>query len=107
MCHYKIPIILLYQSKKTDTYSGMKLCYTTDNDYYYLIRVQNKTYGDYNEYTVFSLHLWSNGKNSKKKLSTIRYFINNPLYITSKLLNEIEKPNNKYTFDTYLETKEL
>ena len=107
MCHYKIPIILLYQSKKTETYSGIKICYTTDNDYYYLIRVQNKTYGDYNEYTIFSLHLWSNGKNSKKKLSTIRYFINNPLYITPKLLNEIEKQNNKYTFDTYLETKEL
>jgi hypothetical protein len=71
------------------------------------LRVQNKTYKDGKEFNIFSLHLWSNGKNSKSKLSTIRYSIHNSLHITPKLKHEIEKPNNKYTFDSYLETKEL
>jgi len=105
MVYYKIPIVLLYQSKKTDTFSGIKICCANDSPFYYLVRVQNKICSDYNEYNIFTLHLWSNGKNSRTKMSTIRYSVDNETQIISKLLNAIEE--NMYTLDDYFLTKEL
>ena len=107
MNYYNIPLLLLYQSKKTDTFSGIKMCYSSDSPYYYIIRVQNKLCNDGNDYNIFSLHLWSTGKNSKNKMSTIRYSTNKETQIIRKLLNEIKKDSNIYDFDEYLLTKEL
>ena len=107
MTYHKLPIILLYQSKKTNTFSGVKICYTRESEYYYLVRVQNKLYPNDKEYNIFTLHLWSNGKNSRNKMSTIRYSVNNETQLTAKLLHEIEKDDNMYTFEEYLENKEL
>jgi hypothetical protein len=107
MTYHKLPIILLYQSKKTNTFSGVKICYTRESEYYYLVRVQNKLYPNDKEYNIFTLHLWSNGKNSRNKMSTIRYSVNNEMQLTAKLLHEIEKDDNMYTFEEYLENKEL
>ena len=107
MAFYNLPIILLYQSKKTDTFSGVKICYTRESDYYYLVRVQNKLYPNGKEYNIFTLHLWSNGKNSRSKMSTIRYSVNNETQLTAKLMHEIEREDNMYTFEEYLSAKEL
>jgi hypothetical protein len=105
MFYYKIPIVLLYQSKKSDTFNGIKICCANDSPFYYLVRVQNKICSDYNEYNIFTLHLWSNGKNSRTKMSTIRYSVDNENQLISKLLNAIE--DNMITLDDYFLTKEL
>jgi len=107
MSSHNIPIILLYQSKKTNTFNGVKICYTKESEYYYLVRVQNKLFPNGKEYNIFTLHLWSNGKNSRSKMSTIRYSVNNETQITAKLMHEIEREDNMYTFEEYLSTKEL
>ena len=77
MFYHNIPMVLMFQSTKTNTFSGKKLCSKQDSPYYYLIRVQKKMCSDDKKYNHFSIHLWRNGKNSKDKISTIRYSIYN------------------------------
>jgi hypothetical protein len=105
MFYHNIPMVLMFQSTKTNTFSGKKLCSKQDSPYYYLIRVQKKMCSDDKKYNHFSIHLWRNGKNSKDKISTIRYSIYNNNQINSTLLQIIKE--NYYTFEEYLDSKEL
>ena len=110
MAYYNIPILLIYQSKKTATSNGIKLLYMMDSPYYYIIKVHNQTFEikeKIKEINVFELHLWSNGKQKENRITTIRYSMNKKEQITSKLEEEIKKEKNLYTFDEYLNKPEL
>ena len=108
--YYNIPILLIYQSKKTATSNGIKLLYMMDSPYYYIIKVHNQTFEikeKIKEINVFELHLWSNGKLKQNKITTIRFSKNKNDQITPKLRAEIDKEKNLYTFDEYLNKPEL
>jgi hypothetical protein len=107
MAYYNIPILLVYQSKKTATSNGIKLLYMMDSPYYYIIKVKNQTYPNNKEYNIFMLHLWSSSKNPKNKISTIRFSKNKEDEITPKLLAQMNKEKSLYTFEEYLNKVEL
>ena len=110
MAYYNIPILLIYQSKKTATSNGIKLLYTMDSPYYYIIKVHNQTFeiGEkIKEVNVFDLHLWCNGRRNQNKITTIRFSKNKKEQITPKLFAEIDKEKNLYTFEEYLNKVEL
>ena len=110
MAYYNIPILLIYQSKKTETSNGIKLLYMMDSTYYYIIKVHNQTFeikGKIREVNVFDLHLWSNGRQKENRITTIRFSKNKDDEITPKLRAEINKEKNLYTFEEYLNKPEL
>ena len=57
--------VLIYQSKRTPTRDGIKLFYTIDSDFYYIIKLRN--------HKIFMLHMLSLGKNLKNNISQIKY----------------------------------
>ena len=111
MAYYNIPILLIYQSKKTATSNGIKILYMNKNsDYYYIIKKHDQSFEikeKIREINVFELHLWSNGRLKQNKITTIRFSKNKDDQITPKLRGEINKEKNIYTFDEYLNKSEL
>jgi hypothetical protein len=81
MFSQKIPILLLYQSKKTKNFDGIKLFYMMESDYYYIIKLRNNK--------IFMLHMWTFRKNARNQISSIRF---NNQNITTKLKEKMLKP---------------
>ena len=69
MASSKIPILLIYQSKKTETSDGVKLFYMIESDYYYIIKLRNNR--------IFMLHMWSIAKNMRNNVTQIKFYKDN------------------------------
>ena len=78
MASSKIPILLLYQSKKTKTSDGIKLFYMQESDFYYIIKLRNNR--------IFMLHMWSIAKNMRNNVTQIKFYKEN---MTRDLLNKL------------------
>ena len=90
MVSQKIPILFIYQSKKTKTSDGIKLFYMMESDYYYVIKLKNNK--------IFMLHMWTFRKNTKNQLSVIKFYKE---VMTPKLRDKLEDIPNT-SFDDYL-----
>ena len=91
MSYTKIPILLIYQSKSTARNDGIKLFYTIDSDYYYIIKLRN--------HKIFMLHMQSLGKNMKNNFTKIKFSKENMTdYLKAKLMN-------RSTIEDYLASK--
>ena len=79
MASTRIPILLIYQSKKTPTRDGIKLFYMVESEYYYVIKLRN--------HKIFMLHMWSLGKNLRNNVRSIRFTKENMTdYLKSRLV---------------------
>jgi hypothetical protein len=91
MLSTKIPIILIYQSKKTAKNDGIKLFYTVESEFYYIIKLRN--------HKIFMLHMVSLGKNMKNNFTKIKFTKEN---MTDYLNAKLNRPN---TIKDYLTSK--
>ena len=78
MASSKIPILLLYQSKKTKTSDGIKLFYMQESKFYYIIKLRNNR--------IFMLHIWSIAKNMRNNVTQIKFYKEN---MTRDLINKL------------------
>ena len=78
MTYYKIPILLVYQTKKTKGNDGAKLFYMMKSDFYYIIKIKKQKYPDNKTYILFMLHLWTNRINAKgpNKMTAFKFLKN-------------------------------
>ena len=90
MATSKIPILLLYQSKKTQTSDGIKLFYMKESDYYYIIKLRNNR--------IFMLHMWSIAKNMRNNVTQIKFSKDN---MTRDLINKLTRVS---TVDDYFKS---
>ena len=80
MASSKIPILLLYQSKKTKTSDGIKLFYMQESDFYYIIKLRNNR--------IFMLHMWSIAKNMRNNVTQIKFYKEN---MSRDLINKLTR----------------
>ena len=114
MTYYKIPILLVYQTKKTKGNDGAKLFYMMKSDFYYIIKIKKQKYPNNKTYILFMLHLWTNRINAKgsNKMTTFK-FLKNTTFMKPKLLEDIRQRNiqgkrlYKYNLSTYLGSREF
>ena len=90
MASSKIPILLLYQSKKTKTSDGIKLFYMRESEYYYIIKLRNNR--------IFMLHMWSIAKNMRNNVTQIKFSKDN---MTRDLINKLTRVS---TVDDYFKS---
>ena len=91
MASLNIPILFIYQSKKTENNDGIKIFYMMESDYYYVIKLRNNK--------IFMLHMWTFRKNTKKQISMIKFYKE---ILTLKLKH---KMIGITSFDRYLKSK--
>ena len=87
MATSKIPILLLYQSKKTKTSDGIKLFYMQESKFYYIIKLRNNR--------IFMLHMWSIAKNMRNNVTQIKFYKEN---MSRDLINKLTRVS---TVDDY------
>ena len=88
MAASKIPILLIYQSKKTDKSDGVKLFYMRESEYYYIIKLRNNR--------IFMLHMWTIAKNMRNNVTQIKFHKDNMSEALQRKLTKISSVNDYF-----------
>jgi hypothetical protein len=88
MASSKIPILLIYQSKKTDKTDGVKLFYMRESEYYYIIKLRNNR--------IFMLHMWTIAKNMRNNVTQIKFYKDNMSEALQRKLTKISSVNDYF-----------
>jgi hypothetical protein len=84
----KIPILLIYQSKKTESSDGVKLFYMRESDFYYIIKLRNNR--------IFMLHMWTIAKNMRNNVTQIKFSKDNMTEALQRKLTKISSVNDYF-----------